>query len=276
MMDTSHATSRSGVGDGDRLRKLKDRALGHVLSFLPAKEAARLALLSSRWRHVFGAIHTVSLEEAESPIPDYDNLGGYSPGWQPPPDPNAAPPFYTVVSAAIIARQRRRGAVPLRALRVAAEGYGGLRGDSLTVDQWVSYAVQQGAADGLDLDLRLCCRLLICGRPYALRRGQQRHKNDDAVGGHHVPEDDDMVERTTRRRDPSPTIDDAARSKSDDDTAVLTSDSSSDDDDGDKRRNWWPWVVPDYTATRVIFTCGRSPSAPAGSPRPTPSACRPW
>jgi len=33
MMDSSHATSRSGVGDGDgdRLSKLKDRALGHVL-----------------------------------------------------------------------------------------------------------------------------------------------------------------------------------------------------------------------------------------------------
>jgi hypothetical protein len=61
MMDSSHATSCSGVGDGDRLSKLKDRALGHVLSFLPAEEAARAALLSSRWRHVFGAVDTVSL-----------------------------------------------------------------------------------------------------------------------------------------------------------------------------------------------------------------------
>ncbi|CAD6268219.1 unnamed protein product [Miscanthus lutarioriparius] len=134
MMDSSHATSCSGVsdGDGDRLSKLKDCALGHILSFLPVEEAARAALLSSRWRHVFGAVHTVSLEEPEAQSPTTTTAAAT------PPDPNAPPPFYSIVSAAIIARQRRRGAVPLRALRVAVERYRGLRGDSVTVDQWVS------------------------------------------------------------------------------------------------------------------------------------------
>lgn len=43
MMESSHAAS--GVGDDDRLSKRNDRALGHVLSFLPVEEEA--ALLSS-------------------------------------------------------------------------------------------------------------------------------------------------------------------------------------------------------------------------------------
>jgi hypothetical protein len=55
--------------------------------------------------------------------------------------------------------------VPLRALRIAVESYSG--GDSLTVDQWVSYAMQQGTAEGLDLDLRLHCRSPICDHSYA-------------------------------------------------------------------------------------------------------------
>ncbi|OEL14505.1 hypothetical protein BAE44_0024477 [Dichanthelium oligosanthes] len=130
-MDRRHPESFAG---GDRLSKLEDRVLGNILSFLPAKEAARGALLSSRWRHIFAAVHTVSLEEPESPIPDDDNRGCYSLSCLPPPDPNAPPPFSNTVSAAIIARQRRPGAAPLRALRVAMGTYFG--GDSTMLDQW--------------------------------------------------------------------------------------------------------------------------------------------
>ena len=50
------------------------------------------------------------------------------------------PPFYSIVSAVIIARQRRRDAIHLRTLRVAMESYCGLHGVSLMVDQWVSYS----------------------------------------------------------------------------------------------------------------------------------------
>ncbi|XP_066354467.1 F-box/LRR-repeat protein At5g02910-like [Miscanthus floridulus] len=172
MMDSSHATSCSGVGG--HLSKLKDRALGHILSFLPAEEAARTALLSSRWCHVFGAVDTVSLEEPESLIPDYGDRGYYSPGWRPPSDPNVSPPFYSIVSAAIIARQRRRG---------------------------------------------------------------------------------------TRSM-----IDDAAGSESNDDSVVLSSDSSDDDNE----TNWWPWVLRDYTTTRVIFSCAHLRSLSLSSCRLAP------
>ncbi|KAF8720019.1 hypothetical protein HU200_024791 [Digitaria exilis] len=50
------------------------------------------------------AVHTVSLEEPEPPIPDPDDDRGYSPTYPAPGDPNAPPPFRSVVSAAVIAR----------------------------------------------------------------------------------------------------------------------------------------------------------------------------
>nr|XP_020151930.1 F-box/LRR-repeat protein At4g14103-like [Aegilops tauschii subsp. strangulata] len=49
----------------DRISGLTDDVLGHILSFLPTKEAARAAVLSRRWRHVFGSVHTISFEETE-------------------------------------------------------------------------------------------------------------------------------------------------------------------------------------------------------------------
>lgn len=54
---------------GDRLSKLDDEVLGHILSFLPAREAARASSLSSRWRHVFAAVHTVSMAETDADHP---------------------------------------------------------------------------------------------------------------------------------------------------------------------------------------------------------------
>ena len=49
----------------DRLSELPDILLGHVLSFLPTKEAGRAAELSRRWRHVFRNVHTVSFAERQ-------------------------------------------------------------------------------------------------------------------------------------------------------------------------------------------------------------------
>jgi hypothetical protein len=48
----------------DGLSRLGDAALGHILSFLPAPEAARAAALSRRWRHVFPAVHTLSFVDS--------------------------------------------------------------------------------------------------------------------------------------------------------------------------------------------------------------------
>nr|CAB3465493.1 unnamed protein product [Digitaria exilis] len=180
MMDGTRPPSSAAAGD--RLSKLGDRVLGHILSFLPATEAARAALLSSRWRHVFAAVHTVSLEEPVAPLPDYNDGDDDADSWdwnRAPPDPNAPPPFHCTVTNALLARvhRRRRGgaAPPLRALRVAIEDgdrecpQESLRAHSTTVDQWVSYAVEQAAPGGLHLDLRLG-RVPLCKRPYSLLR----------------------------------------------------------------------------------------------------------
>ncbi|CAL5094504.1 unnamed protein product [Urochloa decumbens] len=134
---------------GDRLSKLEDRALGHILSFLPAKEAARAAVLSPRWRHVFAAVHTVSLDEPEGTNTDDDDNRGYD---SPSDSRRRPPPFPTAVSAAIIGRQRRRGVAPLRALRVAMECYRGH--DTTTVDQSCPSPTVGSQSDDEDEDER--------------------------------------------------------------------------------------------------------------------------
>ncbi|CAL4900244.1 unnamed protein product [Urochloa decumbens] len=255
-MDRSQSAEPSA--GGDRLSKLDDRVLGNILSFLPANEAARAALLSTRWRHVFAAVHTVSLEEPEPPISDDDYRGGCdSPGCRPPPDPDAPPPFPSAVSAAIIARQRRRGAVPLRALRISMEGFSASGSESSMVDQWVSYAVQQAAPDGLDLGLRLCCRRLLCyGSPPM------------------VPEPDMVLDYPPPPCPvPDPTADVGCESESEsdeDDGSVV----SSSDDDRSHRRHDPPrmWLQPEYTIPGVLFSCAELRSLSLSSCRLAPPA----
>ncbi|KAL6654337.1 hypothetical protein ACP70R_007802 [Stipagrostis hirtigluma subsp. patula] len=80
--------SDAASGGADRLSRLGDGALGHILSFLPAAEAARAAVLSRRWRHVFAAVHTFSFEEPGRPVRDIDDdddddRGYWSPGYYP-------------------------------------------------------------------------------------------------------------------------------------------------------------------------------------------------
>ncbi|CAL4983151.1 unnamed protein product [Urochloa decumbens] len=158
---------------GDRLSRLSDAVLGHVLSFLPADEAARAAVLSRQWRHVFAHVHTVALDEPDPHIPDYD--GDWSPGYGGPVDRNAAapsPPFTNAVSSALFRRLRGGGgaaSVLLRALRVAFHKFSGLNAG--LVDMWLWYAVQQAGKDGeLHLDLQLRRSAAPCGRIYSLRR----------------------------------------------------------------------------------------------------------
>ncbi|CAL4893089.1 unnamed protein product [Urochloa decumbens] len=161
MMDGRHP--QPCAGGGDRLSKLGDRELGNILSFLPAKEAARAALLSSRWRDRFAAVHTVSLDEPEPPPAGRQRRQLRQ---------------LQLEANALLARNRRGGGAPLRALRVAMEYGGGAH--SSTVDQWVSHAVQHAAPGGLRLDLRLR-RVPLCERrPYSLlqRSGGQKPDAD--------------------------------------------------------------------------------------------------
>ena len=104
-MTTMDGTRLQPSAGGDRLSKLEDGVLGHVLFFLPAKDAARAALLSSRWRGVFADVHTVALEEPESPLQDRDSSYDADSWYRGPlPDPNGPPPFSCAVSNALLAR----------------------------------------------------------------------------------------------------------------------------------------------------------------------------
>ncbi|KAF6993425.1 hypothetical protein CFC21_010321 [Triticum aestivum] len=167
----------------DRLSKLSDATLGRILSFLPSKEAARAALLSSRWRDAFAGVDAVSLEEPESLLPDYEDHGGcgcMDCTYGRPVDPNPKPPFTTAVTAALLARHRvpHAPAPPLRALRAAA-------------------ACPPRRPQWLELDLRLS-REPICNRPYSLRAAASSLK-------------DARRARRKRRRTPDSDADEASR-----------------------------------------------------------------
>jgi hypothetical protein len=154
-----------GGGRDDRLSNLADGVLGHILSFLPAKEATRAAALSTRWRVVFASVHTVYLEQPKFPVLYGGDRRHHGPVI-------ATPAFSNGVSAAILARHRRRGAAaPMYALRVAFRTYfDGMNDQDSMVDQWISYAMQQAGRE-LHLDLRLPSLRdgEICGRGYSLR-----------------------------------------------------------------------------------------------------------
>ncbi|CAM0913543.1 unnamed protein product [Alopecurus aequalis] len=151
----------------DRISKLDDPILGHVLSFLPSKQAARAAALSSRWRDAFAGVHTVSLEEPEGGIPTYHRVlrrGSYDDSSDSDEDERLDPPsrFFAAITAAIVGRHRSPAATPpLRALRVALQDY--KYGDSVAVDQWVSYALKQAGPE-LELDLRFRGLPIYCSR----------------------------------------------------------------------------------------------------------------
>ncbi|XP_073360627.1 putative F-box protein At3g44060 [Aegilops tauschii subsp. strangulata] len=150
----------------DRLSTLSDATLGRILSSLPSKEAARAAVLSTRWRDTFTCVDAVWLEEPESPIVEEheDNCGS---DYGRPDDPDPKLPFTTAVTAALLARHgvHASPAPPLRALRVVFDKY--RPEDAPAVDHWVFYALKQAdrAPAGLELDLSLR-REPLCNRPY--------------------------------------------------------------------------------------------------------------
>ncbi|KAM0859642.1 hypothetical protein ACQ4PT_047070 [Festuca glaucescens] len=167
----------------DRISMLDDAVLGHVLSFLPSKHAARAAALSSRWRDAFPGVHTLSLEEPSS-VPTYDRNG-----WPTEVDPPE--PFRAAITAAIVARHRKQGATPLLALRgertgsvrksssafrVALQDYS--YSDSVAVDQWISYALKRAGSD-LELDLRFRCLPIYCRRDRADTSEEEDDSDDD-------------------------------------------------------------------------------------------------
>ncbi|CAN6337892.1 unnamed protein product [Urochloa humidicola] len=262
-MDTGSRPHPQSSG-GDRLSKLGDRELGHILSFLPAKEAARAALLSSRWRDVFAAVNAVSLEEEPArpdPEHDDDDFDTDSWGWGrvPSPDPNAPPPFHCAVTSALLARNRRRGgAAPLRALHVAMEDGGGAH--SSTVDQWVSHAVQHAAPEGgLRLDLRLR-RVPLCERrPYSLLLQRFGGRKPDADGKYRRRMSPPPPRRMSRSPFPCSMSSSPSRSMSRSPSPCSTSRSP---------------PPPRRMSRSLSRSISRSPSPSSMSSSPSPRACR--
>ena len=238
-MDHQPNAGHAGQGLDDRLSSLGDGVLGNILFFLDTKEAARTAVLSSRWRDVFANVHTISMEEPEAPIPDYDDEGYRRR------EPAPTPPFTALVNAALLARSRRpapaASSPPLFALRIAMENYSVL--DAFTVDQWVAYAIQHAAPE-LELDLRVR-RLPVCRRPDPNQRASV--------------DEDDAVDRRKTPVDPEGVDDDVASS------------------DDEKAQSWWNRPPAVCTVPRRLFSCAALRSLRLGTcrlSRRRPSACR--
>ncbi|CAM0958041.1 unnamed protein product [Alopecurus aequalis] len=235
----------------DRLSNLSDAMLERILSFLPTKEAARAAALSSRWRDTFVGVDAVSLEAPESPIPDYEDDGCGSPccTFGVPEDPHPTPPFTTTVTAALLARHSAPApAPPLRSLRVVMNHY--RREDVSTVDNWVSYALKNAARApaGLELDLRLR-RVPICVHPYTLHVAGTRKRRRSTYAAEE--------EEANRRLQMSGSDED---SKPD----------SDEDSDQERRRSMSHSRV--YTVPGRLFSCAALRSLSIGPCRLSPPA----
>jgi hypothetical protein len=132
----------------DRLSDLPEFLLGHVLSFLPNKQAGRTALLSRRWRHAFSNVHTVSF--AERP-------GARSNDWttfyyEAKEKKSCSAALLDDVWSALLCRRRCAGThAPLRSFQVAFDSCIGW--DRCHVDQWLSYVLRYSIQE-LNLDLR--------------------------------------------------------------------------------------------------------------------------
>ncbi|CAM0903264.1 unnamed protein product [Alopecurus aequalis] len=139
----SRKRSSSTRRRSDRISSLDDDLLGHVLSFLPTKEAARAAALASRWRHVFGSVHTISLEEQEGEREkDWDTYFVEAEEHK-----SCSDTLLDGMNAALLCRRRcprLTVPVPVRSLRFAFDRWH--YWDKVAVDQWLAYVLRRVAA----------------------------------------------------------------------------------------------------------------------------------
>ncbi|KAM0929947.1 hypothetical protein ACQ4PT_001306 [Festuca glaucescens] len=149
----SPSRKKSSSSRRDRISGLPDNVLGHVLSFLPNKEAARAALLARRWRHAFGSVHTISFEDEEGERED-DWITFY---YESEERKSCSEGILDGIGAALLCRRRCAGAlqVPLRSFRFAFDSWHWW--DKVAIDQWLAYVLPRRDCDshpGLHLDLR--------------------------------------------------------------------------------------------------------------------------
>uniref|UniRef100_A0ACD5ZLH2 Uncharacterized protein n=1 Tax=Avena sativa TaxID=4498 RepID=A0ACD5ZLH2_AVESA len=220
----------------DRLSTLSDDTLGRILSFLPAKEAARASVLSSRWRDTYAGVDAVSLDEQDRPFPG---------------DPHPTPPFTTAITAALLARHNAPDPPPpLRVLRAVLNHY--RHGDASAVDHWVSYAIKHAAPAhaGLEIDLRLR-RAPLCSRRYSLRASEDVKEHGARLG-----------RKRSRSPDPDPDEEEEERKQS---NRRRTSDSGPDTDSEPDSH-----APPEYTVPGRLFSCNALRSLSLGPCRLSP------
>ncbi|KAM3370625.1 hypothetical protein ACQJBY_018141 [Aegilops geniculata] len=135
-------------GSRDRLSDLPDFLLGHVLFFLPNKEAGRAAGLSRRWRDIFCNVHTISFAESQGERADDWSSDCYEAEEK----KSGSAVLLDDVCSALLCRRRTAGQhVPLRSLRFAFDSCH--HWDFVHVDQWLSYVLRHSNQE-LHLDLR--------------------------------------------------------------------------------------------------------------------------
>ncbi|XP_010227331.1 F-box/LRR-repeat protein At3g58900 [Brachypodium distachyon] len=152
----------------DRLSGLSDDLIGHVLSFLPTKEAGRAAGLSRRWRTVFCNVHTVSFSERPGErADDWDTFY-----FEAEERKSCSAALLDDVCAALLCRRRCAGhGVPLRRLRFAFDSCHGW--DFAHVDTWLAHALRHSGS-APELHLELCFSLCpSCKRRRGGRTGNR-------------------------------------------------------------------------------------------------------
>jgi hypothetical protein len=148
-------TTKSPSKRRDRISDLPDGVLGHVLSFLPTKEAGRAAILGRRWRDIFCNVHTISFEEVEGERAD----DWYTYFCEATDKRSCSGVLLDCISSALLRRRNRcasTGAsglpVPLHSFHVAFDSCHGW--DQVAVDQWLFDVLRQSGKDEVHLDLR--------------------------------------------------------------------------------------------------------------------------
>lgn len=129
----------------DRLSDLPDGVLGHVLSFLDAKQAGRAAVLSRRYRHAFAGVHTLSFVQEETSASSSTGASRCDRSYKLDEDEKRRNVEFVALVDAAVSCRRRCGAGPgLRAFCVVFDAFHhSLAGH---VDRWLSAAARNGGA----------------------------------------------------------------------------------------------------------------------------------
>ncbi|KAL5547375.1 hypothetical protein UlMin_007062 [Ulmus minor] len=124
-------TKRVQHSNVDRISKLPDSVILHILALLPTVEVIRTSLISKRWRHLWNSVP--ALEFCDVGVEEQK--------------------FYNFVNKCLEHRmigKRQVNGLGINRFKLEMHGYGG---SSVHVDRWLSFAVQQHLEE-LDLHIQ--------------------------------------------------------------------------------------------------------------------------